>query len=116
MTRSGDHAPFDRSPPRADGAPHQPAEHLTPQSTRWQFGLPALLGTMMLLCLPFAIWGAILRANEDEQLVLMLLCIATPLGVLVLAALSVSLRNVLRDLRRARQRRRPPLPDHPPDE
>lgn len=66
---------------------------------RWQFGLPALLGTMMLLCLPFAIWGAILRANEADQLMFMLLCIVAPLGVLILAALSVSVGRLVRKLR-----------------
>ena len=106
MTQPGDHAPFDRSPQRASGAPPgdpaETSERVTSRPTRWQFGLPALLGTMMLLCLPFALWGAILRANENEQLVLTLLCIATPLGVLVMAALSVSLGRAIHKLRRPR--------------
>jgi hypothetical protein len=64
---------------------------------RWQFGLPALLGTMMLLCLPFALWGAVLRANQADQFWLMLLCVITPLGVLVLASITVSVGSTLRN-------------------
>jgi hypothetical protein len=55
---------------------------------------------MLLLCLPFALWGAILRANPNEELALTLLCIALPLGVLILAAVSVSLGRLVRKFRR----------------
>jgi hypothetical protein len=95
------HAQSNHSPlgaePRAEA--DQRAAHVTPPPFRWQFGLPALLGTMLLLCLPFAIWGAILRGDPDEQMVLTLLCIAAPLGVLVLAAISVSIAHAIRRLR-----------------
>jgi hypothetical protein len=67
-----------------------------------QFGLGALLGTLMLLCIPFALWGAVLRANEADQFWLMLLCTAAPLGVTMLLALSVSARRLLRRRRRSR--------------
>lgn len=67
---------------------------------RWQFGLPALLGTMMLLCLPFALWGAVLRAKQADQFWLILLCVAAPLGVLFLAGMAVSLGEKLRKRRR----------------
>jgi hypothetical protein len=73
-----------------------------PQGNHWQFGLPALLGTMILLCLPFALWGAILRANQADQFLLMLLCTAAPLGVLTLAALSVSIGRLVRRRRRSK--------------
>lgn len=87
--------------PRAEAEEHH--ERVTLPPFRWQFGLPALLGTMLLLCLPFAIWGAILRADPDEQLVLTLLCIAAPLGVLVLAAVSVSIARAVREFRRRKR-------------
>jgi hypothetical protein len=103
MSKSRDRQPF-RHPPPAGGkaAPVEPdadAGRTAPPS-RWQFGLPALLGTMLLLCLPFALWGAILRANPNEEMALMLLCIATPLGVMVLLALSLSIGHALRRARR----------------
>lgn len=75
----------------------RPPENRRP---RWQFGLSALLGTMMLLCLPFALWGAVLRAREADQFWLILLCVAAPLGVLVLASISVSVGEILRKRRR----------------
>jgi hypothetical protein len=82
----------------------EPADQELPSSQkrggRWQFGLAALLGTMMLLCLPFALWGAVLRANPADQFWLMVLCAAAPLGVLTLAALSVSAGRFVRSLRR----------------
>ncbi len=78
---------------------------------RWQFGLSALIGTMLLLCLPFAIWGAILRANETDQLLLMLLCTAAPVGVLVLAALTVSVTHFVQRLRRRKHAARYKSPD-----
>jgi hypothetical protein len=67
---------------------------------RWQFGLPALLGTMMLLCLPFALWGAVLRAKQADQHWLMLLCALAPLGIMALAGISVSVGEFLRKRRR----------------
>ncbi|HET6881113.1 MAG TPA: hypothetical protein VFI31_13215 [Pirellulales bacterium] len=101
MTRPPKHAPID-PPPSGDNlsAGEKDGDRGGAPASRWQFGLPALLGTMLLLCLPFAIWGAILRANPHEEMVLMLLCIATPLGVMVLAGLSVSLGRALGELRR----------------
>lgn len=57
---------------------------------------------MLLLCLPFAIWGAILRADAEQQLVLTLLCIASPLAVLVLAATTFSLGRMVRKFRRGK--------------
>lgn len=104
MIRPGNHARHPRSPfgptapRRAD--PENSTPPSRPASGRWQFGLPALLGTMLLLCLPFALWGAILRANPNEELALTLLCIALPLGVLILAALSVSVGRLIAKLRR----------------
>jgi hypothetical protein len=77
-------------------------EFRRPRRGPWQFGLPALLGTMMLLCLPFALWGAILRANQADQFVLMLVCTAAPLGVLVLTALAVSVGRLVRKIRRSK--------------
>jgi uncharacterized membrane protein YcjF (UPF0283 family) len=73
-----------------------------PQRRRrqWQFGLAALLGTMMLLCLPFALWGAVLRANQADQFWLMLMCAAAPLGVLTLTAVTVSVGRIVRNWRR----------------
>lgn len=79
----------------------------SPQRTapRFQFGLGALLGTLMLLCVPFALWGAVLRANEADQFWLMLLCAAAPLGVTILVAFSVSVGRFLRNRRRNRMQR-----------
>lgn len=97
-----------RKPPPADGAPraHPPradAEDATrrgaPPPFRWQFSLSALFGTMLLLCVPFAIWGAILRADADEQLMLTVLCIAAPLAVLVATATAFSVRRAIRKRR-----------------
>lgn len=78
-------------------------EHVDPPPFKWQFGLSALFGTMLLLCIPFAIWGAILRADPDEQLILTLLCIAAPLAVLVLAAAAFSIGRAVRKLRRGKR-------------
>lgn len=74
-----------------------------PGKHKWQFGLSALFGTMLLLCVPFAIWGAILRADPDEQLALTLLCIAAPLGVLVIAATAFSAGRAVHKLRRSKR-------------
>ncbi|HVX15661.1 MAG TPA: hypothetical protein VHC22_31030 [Pirellulales bacterium] len=114
MTKPGDRGPLDRSSMRDRAqvdAPHENADRPRPPPIRWQFGLPALLGTMLLLCLPFAIWGAILRANETDQLLLMLLCTAAPLGVLLLAALTVSVIRFVQRLRRRRHETRYNSPD-----
>lgn len=89
MTAPHQHAPTDRS---SGGPP----------PIKWQFGLAALFGTMLLLCIPFAIWGAILRADPDEQLALTLLCIAAPLGVMVIAAVAFSIGRAVHKLRRRR--------------
>jgi hypothetical protein len=83
----------------------EPASHnpLPPKrnAQRWQFGLSALLGTLMILCIPFALWGAVLRANEADQFWLMTLCAAAPLGVMILVAFSVSAGRLLRKRRRS---------------
>lgn len=113
MIRPGKHArlprsSLDRTAPPPDSTEGTPPAH--PPSGRWQFGLPALLGTMLLLCLPFAVWGAILRANPNEELALTLLCIALPLGVLFVASVSVSVA------RWARKPRPPKTADSAEDE
>ncbi|HEV3344608.1 MAG TPA: hypothetical protein VG125_29805 [Pirellulales bacterium] len=66
----------------------------------WQFGLSALLGTLMILCVPFALWGAVLRANQADQSWLMALCMAAPLGVMILVSLAASAGRFLRKRRR----------------
>lgn len=85
-----------RKPLPADGSPRA-----HPPRFRWQFSLSALFGTMLLLCVPFAIWGAILRADADEQLMLTVICIAAPLAVLVVTATAFSLRRAIRTRRRS---------------
>lgn len=81
----------------SENSSSRPPKH---RGSRWQFGLPALLGTMMLLCLPFALWGAILRAKEADQFWLILLCVAAPLVVLSLAGICFWAGEELRKRRR----------------
>lgn len=86
-------------PPRADA--DDAHRRVAAPRFRWQFSLSALFGTMLLLCVPFAIWGAILRADADEQLMLTVICIAAPLAVLVATATAFSLRRAIRTRRRS---------------
>lgn len=83
-------------PANRDAVPHQR------RGGRWQFGLGPLLGTLMILCIPFALWGAVLRANEADQHWLMLLCAMVPLGVMLLVAAAVYVGSWLRSRRRSR--------------
>ncbi|HEX5442583.1 MAG TPA: hypothetical protein VFW87_02085 [Pirellulales bacterium] len=75
-------------------APH------SPQPWRFQFGLRSLLGTMLLLCVPFAVWGALLRADPSRQFILVIVCLAMPVMLLFLAGLIAPLVRLARRLRR----------------
>ena len=75
-------------------APH------SPQPWRFQFGMRSLLGTMLLLCIPFAVWGALLRADPSRQYILVIVCLAMPVMLLFVAGLIAPLVRLARRLRR----------------
>ena len=58
---------------------------------RFQFGMRGLMATIVLLCVPFAIWGGLLRAGREADgspriIIFVLLCLAAPMGVMILLA------------------------------
>ncbi|HUY87112.1 MAG TPA: hypothetical protein VMV10_00095 [Pirellulales bacterium] len=78
-----------------------------PPSGRFQFGMRGLMATMLLLCVPFAIWGGLLRAGKPAQgnarmYVFVLLSVAAPMGVMILISLALSASRAYRRLRRRR--------------
>lgn len=75
-------------------APH------SPQPWRFQFGMRSLLGTMLLLCIPFAVWGSLLRADPSRQYILVIVCLAMPVMLLFVAGLIAPLVRLARRLRR----------------
>lgn len=82
-------------PPKTPRAP-------SPPRWRFQFGMRSLLGTMLLLCVPFAVWGALLRADPSRQFVLVIVCLALPVMVLFVAGLISPAVRLARRLRRKR--------------
>lgn len=66
---------------------------------RFQFGMRGLMATMVLLCVPFAIWGGLLQAGKESggsprMIIFVLLCVAAPIGMMMLlAALSAAARG-----------------------
>lgn len=68
------------------------------ESGRFQFGMRGLMATIILLCIPFAIWGGLLRAGgegdgESRLVLFVLLSVAAPMGMmLVVAALPAAIR------------------------
>lgn len=66
---------------------------------RFQFGLRSLLGTMLLLCVPFAVWGALLRSDPSRQFILVIVCLALPVSVLFVAGLVTPAVRLARRLR-----------------
>jgi hypothetical protein len=78
-----------------------------PARPRMQFSLWALCATMGLLCVPFAIWGAMLRPDRLEPSpLLVLLCVISPL--LLMIAISAIRRVTLWRVQRPRTK---PWPD-----
>lgn len=75
-------------------APH------SPQPWRFQFGLRSLLGTMLLLCIPFAVWGGLLRADPSHRYILVIICLAMPVTLLFVAGLIAPVARLARRLRR----------------
>lgn len=75
-------------------APH------SPQPWRFQFGLRSLLATMLLLCVPFAVWGALLRSDPSRRYVLVIVCLAMPVMLLFVAGLIAPVVRLARRLRR----------------
>ena len=71
-----------------------------PPRWRFQFGMRSLLGTMLLLCIPFAVWGALLRADPSRQFVLVIVCLALPVMVLFVAGLIGPAVRLARRMRR----------------
>ena len=72
---------------------------------RFQFGMRGLMATMVLLCVPFAIWGGLLRAGKEpgdnsRLFVFVLLCVAAPMGVMVALGAAGALARAYRRLRR----------------
>lgn len=75
-----------------------------PRGGRFQFGMRGLMATVVLLCVPFAIWGGLLRADGkdkgDSQLVIfVLLCVGAPMGMMLLLAALNAAARVYRALR-----------------
>lgn len=75
----------------------------SPPRWRFQFGMRSLLGTMLLLCIPFAVWGALLRADPSRQFIPVILCLAMPVMVLFVAGLIGPAVRLARRLRRKRR-------------
>lgn len=82
-------------------------EPAAPPSGRFQFGMFGLMATMLLLCVPFAIWGGLLRAGKStpgatQMSVFVLLSVAAPIGVMILISLALAVSRLYRRLRRRR--------------
>lgn len=78
-----------------------------PPSGRFQFGMFGLMATMLLLCVPFAIWGGLLRAGKPapgstQMSVFVLLSVAAPIGVMILISLALAASRLYGRLRRRR--------------
>jgi hypothetical protein len=89
--------PFENSPDRP--APPEPGRG------RFQFGMRGLMATMVLLCVPFAIWGGLLRAGKNpgdnsRLFIFVLLCVAAPMGVMVALGAAGAVARAYRWLRR----------------
>lgn len=74
-------------------------------SGRFQFGLFGLMATMLLLCVPFAIWGGLLRAGKPtpgstQMSVFVLLSVAAPIGVMILISLALAASRLYHRRRR----------------
>ena len=77
-----------------------------PPGGRFQFGMFGLMAAMLLLCVPFAIWGGLLRAGKPtpgstQMFVFVLLSVAAPIGVMILIGLA---RSAVRGYRKLRKR------------
>lgn len=75
-----------------------------PPNGRFQFGMFGLMATMLLLCVPFAIWGGLLRAGKPtpgstQMFVFVLLSVAAPVGVMILISLALAASRAYRRLR-----------------
>ena len=59
-----------------------------------QFSLFTLCATITLLCVPFAIWGAMLRPNQMEPSpLLVLLCVVAPLALMIVVSIVGRVRS-----------------------
>ena len=83
-----------RAPRRADDAAARPA------AARWRFGLGTLLSAVLLASVVFALLGVQIRASRVPQgqanPAVVLLCIALPLGAMLLWSVAGSVRQWLR--------------------
>lgn len=78
-----------------------------PVRPRTQFSLAALCATITLLCVPFAIWGAMLRPNQLEPSpLLVLLCVIAPLALMI----AVGIVGRVKSWHARRERRSDPPP------
>lgn len=65
-----------------------------PAPPRMQFSLFTLCATITLLCVPFAIWGAMLRANQlAPSPLLLLLCVVAPLALMIVVGVVAQVRS-----------------------
>ena len=65
-----------------------------PAPPRMQFSLITLCATITLLCVPFAIWGAMLRPNQMEPSpLLVLLCVVAPLALMIVVSIVGRVRS-----------------------
>jgi hypothetical protein len=77
-----------------------------PGGGRFQFGMRGLMATIVLLCVPFAIWGGLLRAGKPGQgdstrmFIFVILSVAAPIGVMMLIGLAGSAARAYRKLRK----------------
>jgi hypothetical protein len=89
----------------AEGPSTQRPSMPPPGRGRFQFGMRGLMATMVLLCVPFAIWGGLLRAGKEpgdnsRLFVFVLLCVAAPMGVMVALGAAGAVARAYRRLRR----------------
>lgn len=77
-----------------------------PSGGRFQFGMRGLMATIVLLCVPFAIWGGLLRAGKPEpggstrMFIFVILSVAAPIGVMMLIGLAGAAARAYRKLRK----------------
>lgn len=85
------------------------SEH-EPPPRQMQFSLFTLCATITLLCVPFAIWGAMLRPNQMEPSpLLVLLCVIAPVALMIAVSVIGQIKSW--QARRARRGGRPPESD-----
>ena len=85
---------------------HERSVAKSPGGGRFQFGMRGLMATIVLLCVPFAIWGGLLRAGKPGQgdstrkFIFVILSVAAPIGVMMLIGFAGSVARAYRKLRK----------------